>query len=91
MTSVTYAELCQDLAGYMDVAVESHTPIVVRRQSGQGDVVILAEADFLGWQETVHLLSRPRNAERLVRSIQQIEAGAAREHALTPAERAPRA
>jgi hypothetical protein len=26
---------------------------------------LMAEAEFSGWQETIHLLSRPRNAERL--------------------------
>ncbi len=88
MTSVTYTDLRQNLARYMDEAVESRAPIVVTRQSGRGNVVMIAEEEFLGWQETVHLLSSPRNAERLVRSIRQIEAGNAREHALIAAETA---
>ena len=45
-------------------AVESRAPIVVTRQSGKGNVVILPEQEFADWQETVHLLANPVNAER---------------------------
>ena len=38
--------------------------------------------EFEGWQETVHLLSSPRNAEGLLRSIREIEEGKAAEHEL---------
>ncbi len=86
MTCVSYTDLRQNLARYMDEAVESHAPIVVTRQSGRGNVVLISEAEFEGWQETVHLLSSPRNAERLLRSVRQFDAGDGREHALIPAK-----
>lgn len=50
-------------------------PIVVTRQGGRGNVVMISEVEFAGWQETVHLLSSPRNAERLLRGVRQAEAG----------------
>ena len=37
---------------------------------------------FRGWQQTVHLLSSPKNAERLMEAVRQIEAGQTQERAL---------
>jgi antitoxin YefM len=76
--------LRQNLARYMDEAVDSHAPIVVTRQGGQGNVVLVSEEEFEGWQETVHLFRSPRNARRLLRSIRQVQAGNASEHDLIP-------
>ncbi len=85
MGSVTYTDLRANLARYMDQAVESRTPIVVTRQSGRGNVVMMSEEEFEGWRETVHLLRSPRNAERLLQSIRSAEAGQAQERNLVPA------
>jgi antitoxin YefM len=78
MGHITYTELRQNLARYLDEAVESRAPIVVTRQGGKGNVVMLSEAEFAGWQETVHLLSNPANADRLLRSIRAADAGSVR-------------
>ena len=82
MGHVSYTDLRQNLARYLDEAVESRAPLLVTRQNGKGDVVMLSAEEFAGWQETVHLLSSPRNAERLMRSIRQLEAGQSEVHAL---------
>lgn len=82
MTCASYTDVRQNLARYMDEAVDSRAPIVVTRQGGRGNVVLISEEEFEGWRETVHLLSSPRNASRLMRSIRQIESGNGREHAL---------
>ena len=84
---VTYTDLRQNLADYMDQAIETGAPIVVTRQGGRGNVVILSEDEFEGWQETVHLLSSPKNAERLMRAIKELDAGKGQEHELVPANR----
>ena len=76
MPHVTYTDLRQNLARHLDAAVSSRAPILVTRQGGKGNVVILSEEEFEGWQETVHLLSNPANAQRLLRSIQSADAGA---------------
>jgi antitoxin YefM len=75
MTHVSYTDLRQNLSRYLDEAVDARAPIVVTRQGGKGNVVMISEAEFAGWQETVHLLSSPRNAERLLRGVRQAEAG----------------
>lgn len=82
MGHVSYTELRQNLARYLDEAVESRAPLLVTRQNGKGDVVMLSAEEFAGWQETVRLLSSPRNAERLMRSIRQLEAGQGEAHEL---------
>jgi antitoxin YefM len=82
MSHVTYTELRQNLARYLDEAAESHAPVVVTRQGGKGNVVLLSEEEFEGWRETVHLLSNPANTARLLRSIGQARAGSAHEHEL---------
>ncbi len=84
MACVTCTDLRANLARYMDEAVESRAPIVVTRQGGRGNVVMISEEEFEGWQETVHLLSSPRNAARLLRSAEQARAGRARERKLIP-------
>jgi antitoxin YefM len=79
---VTYTDLRENLARYMDEAVESRAPIVVTRQGGKGAVVMMSLEEFEGWQETVHLLSSPRNAETLLRSIKDATEGRVEEHEL---------
>jgi antitoxin YefM len=82
MENVSYTELRQNLARYLDQAVEDRAPILVTRQSGRGSVVILSADDFAGWQETVYLLSNPANAAHLIESIKSADAGLTTEHAL---------
>ena len=82
MGHVTYTDLRQNLARYMDQAVNDRTPILVTRQGGKGNVVILSEEEFLGWQETVHLLSNPANARRLLESTREADDGLTTEHEL---------
>ncbi len=86
MGRVTYTDLRANLARYMDETVESRTPLLVTRQSGRRNVVMMSEEEFNGWQKTVHLLRSPRNAERLLRSIRSAEAGEARERDPAPAK-----
>jgi antitoxin YefM len=81
---VSCTELRENLARCMDEAVESRAPIVVTRPGGKGPVVMLSLAEFEGWQETVHLLGSPRNAEVLLRSIK--DAGRVEAHALIEAD-----
>jgi antitoxin YefM len=82
MAHVTYTDLRQNLARYMDKAVDDRVPILVTRQGGKGNVVILSEEEFEGWKETVQLLSNPANAQRLLDSVREAEAGLTVEHEL---------
>ncbi len=74
MDVVNYSTARQNLAGLMDKVTQDRAPIIVTRQ-GVEDVVLMSLSEFEGWQETVHLLSSPANAEHLRRSIEQLDAG----------------
>ncbi|MFV3127775.1 type II toxin-antitoxin system Phd/YefM family antitoxin [Niveispirillum sp. KHB5.9] len=74
MDVVNYSTARQNLAGLMDKVTQDRTPVVVTRQ-GAEDVVLMSMSEFEGWQETVHLLNSPKNAEHLRRSIEQLDAG----------------
>jgi len=82
MPTVTYTTLHDNLARYLDEASNGRAPILVTREGGKGNVVIIYEEEFACWQETVHLLSNPVNAARLLASIREADAGDAAEHAL---------
>jgi antitoxin YefM len=89
MAHVSLSELRQNIATFFDQVVDDREPLVVIRQGDKGNVVVISETEFAGWQETVHLLSSPKNAARLMRSIRQIRAGGAREHKLLAPTREP--
>lgn len=80
----SYTELRQNLARAMDEVIESGAPLLITRQGGQGNVVMLSEAEFDSWQETVHLLRSPAMARRLLRATEAADAGRTTERSLAP-------
>ncbi len=75
MPQASFSEFRQNLASYLDEVEASRAPLLVTRQ-GHANVVVMSEAEFEGWRETVHLLRSPANAARLLASIAEAEAGA---------------
>ena len=88
MSHVSFSELRQHMASYFDRVTDDREPLVVTRQGGKGNLVVMSEEEFAGWQETVHLLASPKNADRLMASIRQAKAGRARKRALLVPETA---
>jgi antitoxin YefM len=74
-----YTELRQNLKKHLDSVCESRAPLVVTRQNGE-PVVVLSLAEYESLEETLHLIRDPINAERLLRSIEEAEAGRLVEH-----------
>jgi antitoxin YefM len=58
----------------MDEVCDDRAPLFVTRQNAR-TVVLLAEDEYEGLMETVHLLKSPANATRLLRSIKDADAG----------------
>lgn len=75
MTTTSYTDFRANLARFLDEAVQDREPVLVTRREGRGNVVVMSEDEFDSWKETVHLLSSPANAARLLRSIADAEAG----------------
>jgi antitoxin YefM len=74
MAHVSYSELRNNLASYMDQVCDDRAPLVVTRQNARS-VVVMSEEDYEGLMETVHLLNSPANAARLLRSIKEADQG----------------
>jgi antitoxin YefM len=74
---VSYSQLRNNLAFYMDEVCDAHAPLFVTRRNARSVVLISAD-DYEGLLETVHLLKSPTNAARLLRSINDAGPGQAR-------------
>ena len=74
MDTITYTELRANLAAKMDAVNDDHSPILVTRARGKAAVLISAE-DYAAVEETLYLLASPKNAERLLSSIAELEDG----------------
>jgi antitoxin YefM len=81
MAHVSYTELRSNLASYMDGVCDDRAPLFVTRQNAR-TVVLIAEDEYEGLMETVHLLKSPANAARLMRSIREADEGKLAEHEL---------
>ncbi len=73
-TFLTYTDTRARLKEVMDRVSQDKTPVLVTRQKGEA-IVMVALSDWRAMEETAHLLSSPANAERLRRSIAQLDAG----------------
>ena len=74
MTVTTYSHFRQNLKSLLDKVFTSNTPLYIKRKSKE-DVVVLAKSDYDSLQETLHLLSSPKNAERLLSGIEKFNKG----------------
>jgi antitoxin YefM len=74
MAHVSYSELRNNLASYMDEVCDNRAPLFVTRQNARS-VVLMSEDDYEALIETVHLLKSPANAARLLRSIKDADEG----------------
>jgi len=81
MEVTTYSDARANLKALMDRVVADRSPVTVTRQRG-APVVMLSLDDWNSIEETLYLLSSPKNAERLLKSIAELEAGNGEEHDL---------
>ena len=70
----TYSKLREELATFLDRAVDDREVIVVKRR-GSKDVALIAADELSSLLETAHLLRSPRNAKRLIGAIRDAERG----------------
>jgi antitoxin YefM len=81
MMHVGFTELRKNLATHLDRLESDRAELVVTRQNHE-DMVILPLAELESLRETLHLLSTPANAKRLMEGIAQFTAGGGTEHEL---------
>ena len=82
MPHANFSDFRARMARHLDRVEADRTELIITRQ-GHEPVVVMPLAELEGLRETLHLLSNPANAERLLRSIAQADAGQARERDFT--------
>ena len=74
MEVVNYSDARRNLKEVMDRVVADVTQVVVTRQKADA-VVMVSLVEWNAILETLHLLSSPANAERLLSAIRQLDRG----------------
>lgn len=82
MNILTYTDARNSLASAMDKVVRDREATVITR-TGRESVVMVAQTEWDAIQATLHLLSSPRNADRLQDAIAELDAGGGEERDLT--------
>ena len=70
----TYTALREKLAGFLDQVTDDREVVIVRRR-GARDVAIVPADELSSLMETAHLLRSPKNAQRLFKSLHELERG----------------
>ncbi len=81
MDSISFTETRANLKSVMDRVVADRVPVAITRQRGEG-VVMVSASEWASIEETLYLLRSPKNAERLLESIAELEAGGGEVHDL---------
>lgn len=81
MRTKSLDELPADLSAVVDGMEAGEEPMILTR-AGKPVAVVMGFADFLGHEETAHLLSTRANAVRLLEGLAAFERGSAAERTL---------
>jgi len=76
MEIITYSKFRQNLKSFLDLVLKNRAPLFVTRTKGE-DIVVMPKSDYESLQETLFLLSSPKNAERLAIGIKEYNDGKA--------------
>ena len=74
MRHVSFTELRASMAKHFDEVEADRMELIVTRQNHE-PMVVMPLAELEGLRETLHLLSTPANAEHLLASIAEADAG----------------
>ena len=78
MRHTTLTKFRKNLAALIDQVNDDRDPVLITRGGGKTSAVLMSAEEFAAWDETMHLLKSPRNAEELMNSIAQYERGSIR-------------
>lgn len=85
MSVISFTEARERLASIMDQACDDRSAVIITRQK-KPSMVLLPLEEYEAMQETLHLLRSPRNAERLMQSIESTGRGGLSERKLVDPE-----
>lgn len=74
MDVITYSNFRKNLSDTLDKVTEDRSPMLITRQNGE-PAVLISLKDFNAYEETAYLLSNPKNADRLRKSLAKAKSG----------------
>lgn len=80
-TALSSSSLRENLKSTFDALVRQRSPFLITRKS-QEDIVMMPVEEYEGLIETIHLLRSPKNADRLLSSIENVKKGQKNMHSL---------
>jgi antitoxin YefM len=69
------------MKSYFEKVLKMGKPLLISRPKGD-DMVLMSKSEYNSMQETFHLLRSPKNAERLLRAIEEDRLGETGVHEL---------
>lgn len=81
MDSMSFSDTRANLKAVMDRVVADKAPVAITRQKAEG-VVMVSQSEWNAIEETLYLLRSPKNAERLIDAIRDLDAGTGEEREL---------
>ena len=74
MDITTLTDFRQNMKAYFEQVFSMGNPLFIKRPRGK-DMVVMSKSEYNSMQETFHLLSSPKNAERLLKAVEADKAG----------------
>lgn len=74
MNAITYTEARANLADTITRVCDDHDPVIITKKNDKA-VVMISLDDYEAMEETAYLLRSPKNAQRLLESIRELESG----------------
>jgi antitoxin YefM len=82
MRATTYTDFRRNLSATIDGVADDHEPVLITSSGGKAAAVLMSLEDFASFEETRYLLSSPKNAKRLLKAVEELDAGKGVEQAL---------
>ena len=68
--AISFSDFQENLNFYFEKIHQVRNPLCIKGINGK-DVIVMSKSDYNGLQETLYLLSSPKNAEILLKSIEE--------------------
>lgn len=81
MKAISYTSARNNLVATMRMVCEDHNPVIITRRNNNA-VVIMSLEDYDALNETAYLLQSPKNARRLIESVNELKIGKGKERNL---------
>ena len=74
-TETSYTSLRANLSSVLDRVIDDQEVVIVKRKGGLRDVALIPAAELSSMMETLHLMSSPKNAARLLAAKRRADRG----------------